>query len=133
MTTNKIVSLIFYTAAFYDFMAGVLFLFAGPAIFEMVKVAPPSHWGYVEFPSLILMIFGVMFWQVAQKPEQNRNLIPYGVMIKFSYASVVIWHWAQGNMPEIWKPFSVIDVIFLICFLWAMNAIARANKPIQTY
>ncbi len=133
MSTSKTVSLLFYTAAFYDFMCGVLFLFAGPAIFEMSHVAPPSHWGYVEFPALTVMVFSVMFWQIAQKPERNRNLIPYGVMLNLAFAAVVFWHWFQHDMPDVWKPFAVIDVLFLLAFLWAMNAIAQITKPIQTY
>jgi len=134
MSTTKIVSILFYVAAAYDFILGAVFVFGGPMMFDLFKMQPPNHWGYIEFPALILMIFGVMFYQIAQKPEQNRNLIPYGVMLKLSYSGVVLWHWlGQHNMPVIWKPFAVADVIFLIAMLWAMNAIGRMMKPMQTY
>ncbi len=134
MSTSKIVSILFYVSAGYDFLIGLAFLFAGPLIFELCKDVPPNHWGYVQFPALLLMVFGVMFYQIAMKPEHNRNLIPYGVMLKLSFSGVVIWHWlAKNNMPFVWKPFAIIDVLFLIAMLWAMNAIARITKPIQTY
>jgi hypothetical protein len=134
MSSNKIVSILFYVAAAYDFIFGITFFFAAPLLFKAFNVAPPNHWGYVQFPALVLTIFGVMFYQVAQKPEQNRNLIPYGVMLKFSYAGVVLWHWLLNhNMPSIWKPFAVIDLLFLAAMLWAMNVLARQAKALQTY
>lgn len=134
MSTTKIVSLLFYIAAGYDFLVGAVFLFVGPMLFNVLKDIPPNHWGYIQFPALTMMIFGVMFYQIGQKPEHNKNLIPYGVMLKLSYSGVIIWHWiANHNVPFIWKLLAIVDVLFLIAMLWAMNAIARITKPMQTY
>jgi hypothetical protein len=134
MSTSKLVSILFYVAAAFDFAIGLLFLFAAPFIFATFKVIPPNHFGYVQFPALVLCIFAVMFYQIAKKPDFNRNLIPYGVMVKLSFAGVVIWHWiANHDVPSIWKPFAFVDIAFLIAMLWAMNAITKQNKPMQTY
>jgi len=134
VSSNKIVSILFYIAAAYDFIFGITFFFAAPLLFKTFNVEPPNHWAYVQFPALVLTIFGVMFYQIAQKPEQNRNLIPYGVMLKFSYSGVVFWHWFfNHNMPSIWKPFAVVDVLFLGAMLWAMNVLAKQARTLQTY
>lgn len=134
MTTSKAASILFYLAAAYDFILGIVILFVAPALFEAMKDPPPNHWGYVEFPALVFMIFGVMFYQIAQKPEHNRNLIPYGAMMKLAFAGVVIWHWlVKQNMPTILKPCAIIDVVFLVAMLWALNAINKTMKPMQTY
>lgn len=133
MNARKIVSLLFYIAALYDFGFGIIFLFAGERIFSSLHVTAPNHWGYIQFPALVMLIFAVMFYQVAQKPEQNRNLIPYGVMLKFSYASVIFWHWSTGSVPAVWKPFAIADLLFLVGFLWAMNHIAKTTASLQTY
>ena len=133
MTTNKVISLLFYTAAFYNIIGGALFAFAAPAIFEAAKVAPPSHWGYVEYPAWIFLIFGALAIQTARKPEQNRNLIPYGAAQKLAFAGVVIYYWITNNLPSVWYPFAIIDLLFLCGFLWAMKSLADTTKGLSTY
>jgi hypothetical protein len=133
MSTNKIISLLFYTAAFYNLLGGAIFVFAAPAIFELAKVAPPSHWGYVEYPAWILMIFGALAVQIAKKPELNRNLIPYGAAQKLAFAGVVIYYWITNQLPSVWYPFAIVDLLFLIGFLWAMNSLAQTTKKLSTY
>lgn len=84
--------LLFVIAALYDGFLGLAFLFAGPQLFDLFNVTPPNHFGYVQFPAAILIIFALMFLAVALKPVQNRNLIPYGILLKVSYCGVVFFH-----------------------------------------
>ena len=133
MSTNKIISLLFYTAAFYNLLGGALFAFAAPTIFELAKFAPPSHWGYVEYPAWILMIFGALAIQTARKPEQNRNLIPYGAAQKLAFAGVVIYYWIANQLPSVWYPFALVDLLFLGGFVWAMISLAKTTKTLTTY
>jgi hypothetical protein len=133
MSTNKIISLLFYTAAFYNLVGGAIFAFIAPAIFELAKIAPPSHWGYVEYPAWMLMVFGALAMQIAKKPELNRNLIPYAVSQKLAFAGVVIYYWIGNTMPSVWYPFAIVDLLFLVGFVWAMNSLARSTKTLSTY
>jgi hypothetical protein len=64
-----------------------------------------------------------MFLAVAARPRANRNLIPFGVLLKLSYAGLVGYYWATASVPFLFVPFAVIDAIMLVLFLvayWAL-------------
>jgi len=127
---NKLTAIraLFVLAGLYDGLLGLLFFFAGETLFEHYGVTPPNHWGYVQFPALLLVVFALMFFQVARDPRKNRNLIPYGVLLKASYCGVVFFYWAQGNLPGMWRPFAVIDLVFGLLFIWAYIAVGRRER-----
>ena len=132
MKTKTQVSLLFLVAAIYDGVLGGAFLIAPQAMFEWFKVTPPNHYGYVHFPAALLIVFAVMFLNIALKPIKNRCLIPYGIGLKISYCGVVFWHWFGGEIPNIWKPFALCDVAFIILFILASVYLAGAehqSKP----
>lgn len=113
---------VFGVAASYDLGLGALFLLAPLYPFELFEVTPPNHLGYVQFPAALLVIFGLMFAAVARDPLANRNLIPYGILLKLSYASAVIGYWAGAGVPGMWKPFAVIDLAMAAAFAAAWVA-----------
>jgi hypothetical protein len=49
-------------------------------------------------------------------PRDNRNLIPYGILLKVSYCSVVFAYRFLGRLSFIGKPFAIIDVVFGVLF-----------------
>ena len=59
-------------------------------------------------------------------PVRNRSLIPYGMLLKVAYVAVTVRYWLVGELPWIWKPFTVIDVVMLVLFVWAYVAIPAA-------
>jgi hypothetical protein len=127
---NKIGSIrvLFVLAGFYDGLLGLAFLAAGPALYGRFGVTPPNHWGYVQFPALLLIVFAIMFFAIAARPHARRELILYGIMLKISYCGVTLYHWLAGGLPGMWKPFTVADLTFLILFVWAFAALARADR-----
>ena len=127
MTNARPVSIVFGASALYDGLLGLIFLVAPAAMYARFGVTPPNHWGYVQFPAMILIIFGVMFLQVALKPAANRNLIPYGFLLKAAYAGTVYAYWFTTGIPNMWKPFAVADTIFAIGFVWAWRRLAPAS------
>jgi hypothetical protein len=118
MQKRTFIVLLFYVAAFYDGILGLIFLFAGSNVFEMFQVTPPNHFGYIHFPALLLIIFSLMFLAIAGDPVKNRNLILYGILLKASYCGVVFFHWFTGGIPSIWKLFAFFDLAFMIIFIW---------------
>ena len=66
-----------------------------------------------------------MFLAIARDPVGRRGLIPYGILLKVSYCSVVFYHWFSAGLPEMWKPFAVCDLIFLALFALAYAALGR--------
>ncbi|MGO9239346.1 MAG: hypothetical protein ACLQBJ_00930 [Bryobacteraceae bacterium] len=125
MKNRKAIAVLFAIAAAYDGILGLAFLVAHKEIFEWFKVAPPNHAAYVEFPAAMLVTFGLMFAAVARDPLANRNLIPYGMLLKVSYCGAAFWHWSRAGIPDMWKPWAFIDLVFLVLFYMAYRQIER--------
>ena len=117
--------LLFTVAGAYDFIIGAAFLGFGPQLFEATSVPQPNHWGYLQFGALMLMIFGLMFFAVASNPVANRNLIPYGILLKLSYVAIVTYYWVSTDVPLLFKPFAVIDAVMLVLFVIAYRGLAQ--------
>ena len=133
MKSTRAITWLFIVSALYDGVLGVAFLLAGGAVFTLYNVTPPNHFGYVQFPGALLIIFGLMFLAVARNPRANRNLIPYGILLKISYCGVVFYYWFSTGIPNMWKPFAIVDLVFLVLFIWAYNALGKVEvaKPIE--
>lgn len=116
---------LFVVAGLYDGLLGAAFLIAGPAVYDHFDITPPNHWGYVQFPAALLIVFGLMFLAVAIDPSVNRPFMLAGVGLKLSFCGVVICHWLLGPLPGLWKPFAVCDALFALLFLWAWVAVGR--------
>jgi hypothetical protein len=128
MKTTRTVSLLFIVAALYDGLLGLVFLVAPLAVYDRFEVAHPNHLGYVQFPAALLLVFAIMFAAIALRPSVNRNLIPYGILLKFSYSGVVGWYWLTSGIPNLWKPFAVFDLLFAILFVWSYLALGKTAR-----
>jgi len=123
---RKGIRILFAIAALYDGLLGAAFLFMGPCVFKWFKVIPPNHFGYVHFPAALLLIFGLMFLAIAKDPEKNRNMIPYGILLKIAYCGVIGFHWLTAGLPDMWKPFCILDLCFLALFVLAQAKLRPA-------
>ena len=70
---------------------------------------------------MLLLIFAMIFYQIAREPLQKKDLIIYGILLKASYCSVTIVYWLQGTLPDIWKPFTICDAIMGILYIVAQT------------
>ena len=113
------IRVLFAVSALYDGVLGIAFLFFGSAIFHQTGTPLPNHMGYIAFPALLLILFGVMFWRVAADPIRNRDLVLYGVGLKASYSGVAFWYEVHGGIPSLWLPWAWIDLLFLLMFFIA--------------
>jgi len=52
-------------------------------------------------------------------PVANRNLIPYGMLVKLSYTGLVAYYWTTTDCPLLSKPFAIIDALMFVLFLLA--------------
>lgn len=122
------IRILYALAAAYDGLLGLAFLVAGPQLFDSLGITPPNHWGYVHFSAGLLVIFGYMFFTIARRPVENRNLVVYGILLKCCYVATVAWHTHLGSVPAIWKYFAVADVVFGVLFLWSLMPLASAAR-----
>jgi hypothetical protein len=115
---------LFVVAALYDFVLGVVFLFAFQSVYLRFNVTLPNHPAYVQFAATLVAIFGVGFWFVSRAPERNRDIIKLGILLKLAYSATVLVYWAQGRIPMMWVPFAWIDLAFMATFIAALRALA---------
>jgi hypothetical protein len=125
---NAPIRVLYVLAALYDGLLGLAFLFGAAALFQWSDVTPPNHFGYVQFPAALLIVFALMFAAISRYPVANRNLIPYGILLKISYCSVAFYHWFSSGIPNIWKPFAVIDLVFLALFVWTYVLLGKQSS-----
>ncbi len=125
MKAERAAAFLFYAAAAYDGILGLAFLVFPLAIFQRFNVTPPNHWGYVEFSAAVLIVFALMFLNIARRPHANRNLIPYGVLLKIAYCAVVFGNWFTRGLPSMWIPLAFTDAAFAVLFIWAYLALRR--------
>lgn len=128
MNAPKWISPLFWLAAAYDGLLGLLFLAAPASVFERFQVTPPNHLGYVQFPAALLLIFALMFVAVARNPFSNRGLIVYGILLKVAYSGLAAYYWATTDIPVIWKPFMWIDLAMLVLFAIAYASLGSERR-----
>jgi len=119
------IKVVLTASGIYDFVIGLVFLLAPAALFRVAGVIPPNHFGYVQFPALFLIIFGVMFLRAAADPVARRDQLLYGMALKASYAGLVFWYQLHGGVPMLWIPFAWADVCFFIVFLLGWRQVSR--------
>jgi hypothetical protein len=117
---------LFYLSALYDGVLGLAFVFFWPWVFQFFDVTPPNHGGYVQFPALLLIIFGFLFLRIARDPDANRELITYGIGLKAAYSGLVFWYQLTAGVPAMWVPFAWLDLLFLGLFVMARQSATRA-------
>jgi hypothetical protein len=126
MKTARAISALYFLVALYDGVLGAAFLCAPEAVFRMGGITPPNHWAYAQFPAALLIIFALMFVAIARNPVQNRNLVVYGILLKVAYCSIVFWYWFADGVPNLWKPFAIIDLITALLFVWVYRTLAAS-------
>ena len=111
---------LFYVAAIYDGLFGLIFFFFWRQLYAHFQITPPNHEGYVRFPALLLIIFAFMFLQIARDPDRNRNLIAYGIALKVAYSGLVFWYqFTTTGIPAMWIPWAWCDLGFIVLFVLA--------------
>jgi hypothetical protein len=122
--STKWIKVLFIVAGIYDLLLGFASVVAAPQIFRAAGVAPPNHWGYVYFPALLVLMFGIMFLRIAAEPVRRMELIHYGMGLKAAYCGVVFWFQIIGSVPALWIPFAWADLVFFVLFFWAWRSLA---------
>jgi len=125
---QRAIRILFVLAALYEGLLGLLFLIAPGYAFEVAEVTPPNHMGYVQFPAALLIVFALLFWNIARDPVAGCGLIPYGIGLKLSYVALVFGYELTEGIPSMWIPFAWADLAFLALFAWAWASISRGGR-----
>lgn len=120
---------LFVVAGLYDGLLGLAFFLGHDRIFAWFEVTPANHPAYVEFPALLLVVFGLMFLHIASDPVRLRPLMPYGMALKLAYAGLALWYQVTAGIPAMWLPWAWIDLAFLVAFVLAWVATSPGRAP----
>jgi len=118
----------FIVAGLYDGVLGLAFLFFAGALFQSFNVTPPNHPAYIQFPALLLVIFGALFFMIASSPAKYRDLIWLGVALKVSYSGTAFYHQLAEGIPAMWLPFAWADLVFLVLFVAAWKSLGTSPR-----
>lgn len=124
----KWIKVVFVLSGIYDAALGATFLFFAGEVFAQTHVTPPNHLGYVQFPALLLILFGIVFLRIAADPVRCREWILYGMGLKFSYFSVTFWYMLHGGVPMLWIPWAWADLAFFTLFFAAWR---KLGSPVR--
>ena len=94
-------------------------------IFDLFALPPAGHPTYVQFPALLITIFGVMFLQISTDPIKYRSMIPYGMALKAAFSGLTLWSILTIGLAAIWVPVAILDFVFLVAFVVAWRSISR--------
>ncbi len=114
---------LFVVAAIYDIVLGLAFLLAYAPIMGAFGVTLPNHPAYIQYSATWVAVFGIGFLMVARHPARNRDLIVLGAIMKACYAGIVFWYTLRGQMPGMWMPMAIGDLVFLIAFVMALRVL----------
>jgi len=118
---------LFVVAGIYEVLLGVAFLFFSGEVFARAGVPLPNHMGYLHFPALLLLLFGVLFFRIAGDPRGRRELIPYGMGLKAAYCLTVFYHLLREGIPTLWVPWAWADLVFLLLFFAAWRSVSSPD------
>jgi hypothetical protein len=124
MRKSQVITALFLIAALYDGGLGLLFLVTPASVYKLANVPFPNHWAYVQFPAALLVIFALMFIAIARKPVENRGMTIYGILLKLAYCCIAFGYWFTAGIPDLWKPFAVIDLVMGALFLWSYQSLS---------
>jgi hypothetical protein len=120
------IRILFVSAGIYDGLLGMAFVVAPRTIFQSMNVAPPNHIAYVQFPAMLLIVFATMYFMVAARPVERRDLVPFGMGLKFAYCVLAFWYMATEGIPTMWVPWAWVDLVYLLLFALAWRQLAFA-------
>ncbi|HEX4308425.1 MAG TPA: hypothetical protein VHZ25_00285 [Acidobacteriaceae bacterium] len=122
------VRIVLILCGIFDGLVGTIFAIAPATMFRLFTVAPPNHYGYVQFPALLLIIFAVIFFRAAADPIGRRDTILYGVALKASYSGLVFWYQLHGGVPSLWIPWAWTDAVCLVLLLLGWFSVRPGSK-----
>lgn len=116
--------MVFLTAALYDLVLGLVFLFAHPWLYGVLSLPLPTEPAYLHAAAAFVLVQGIMYYVVQRDMVRNRDLVLVGAIYKGAYAAVAFYHWTLGDLPHpLFAVFGVLDVAFLTLFVAFLGAV----------
>lgn len=116
----------FLVAAVYDIALGLAFMVAGETILKAIGMELPPYVAYIQLAALFVLVQGLSYLLPWRDAWTNEGVVWVGVAYKGSYAALAAWYLVMGLLPSVFFiPWAIIDVAFMIGFLWFLRVAAR--------
>lgn len=120
---------LFLTAAFYDFIIGITFLFFYKPVYRLLNIPFPLNPSYLSLSAAFVFVIGIGYYIIYRDIHANRGLVIVGAIYKFAYAAVGLYYLLINLVPHmIYIVFAVIDVIFLVLFIEFLNCTKKSSS-----
>lgn len=100
--------MLFLVAALYNF---------GLAIFFFITNPLGADFSLVHFAVAMLVVFGVLFCNLAANPVRYKKLIPYAILRNLAYCALAGWYFHNAKLPLVWTIPAVADAVLLVIFI----------------
>ncbi|MFA5031944.1 MAG: hypothetical protein WC614_02890 [bacterium] len=113
---------LFLTAAFYDFILGILFLFFYKPFFNALSISLPPNPSYLSLSAAFVFVIGIAYFIIYKDIRGNRGLVIVGTAFKIAYVAVGIFYLAIHLVPHMFfMLLALCDAIFGILFMEFLN------------
>jgi hypothetical protein len=121
----KGIKTVFLVAALYDIILGIVFGLFFKQVYNSFGTELPNHAGYIQLAAAFILTFGIGFYFVYKDPVRNRAIVTLGVLMKLGFVVVVLGHLLIDSVPSFFIPFALMDIVFLLLFMYTQTAIKK--------
>jgi len=112
--------------ACYNVLAGVNMLCFYHESYKAMGVAKPELNLPIQLVGVLVALFGVGYWMVANNPVENRNLLLLGFWSKLLGSVLGIYYVVAGKLPPIFLAILFFsDIIYLPPFYVILRRLFR--------
>jgi hypothetical protein len=117
----------FVVIGVYDVFLGAAFALFYRNIYAYLNITLPNHPGYIFVPALFLVSAGIGEFLIAKNLLRNVDLSIVRMLMKLSFAGVVIYCHFRYGVPTIFLLISVASIVGVIINLCFINWTTKAN------
>jgi hypothetical protein len=125
---------LFATAAIYDVVLGVVFLFFGRWAFDILDIEEKyPEGGFIQLIGAFVLVLGIAYYLIWRSDLwRNRDLVAIGALYKLAYTGVGLWVAVFDELPHLvflWA-FGIADAVFLVLMVECLVYLYKQHRPL---
>jgi hypothetical protein len=117
---------LFLIAALYDFILGLIFFVFWRFIFDhILKIPYPNYPAFYQAAAAFIFTMGLGLYFVYRNLYRNIDIVKVAIVFKLFYSGLAFYYVIVENMSWIFSVFGILDLIFVVLFIFFLRAVAR--------
>jgi len=109
---------LFLTAAIYDIVLGITFLFFYRPVYRFLNIPVPEYPAYLSLSGAFVIVVGIAYYMIYLNIHRNRDLVKVGTLYKLAYCLIVFYYFSVEYLPHnLFLIFGIIDMFFFFLFV----------------